>query len=87
MIKVSDVAYARFAAPDLDRMETFLLDFGLTRQHRNDNSLYMRGTGPDHHLHVTHLADEPRFIGMAFNANSMTDLDKLSKVDGASAVE
>jgi hypothetical protein len=47
----------------------------------------MRGTGPDHHLHVTHLADEPGLIGMAFNANSMTDLDKLSKVDGASAVE
>ncbi len=87
MIKVSDVAYARFAAPDLDRMETFLLDFGLTRQHRDDNSLYMRGTGPDHHLHVTHLVDEPGFIGMAFNANSMTDLDKLSKVDGALAVE
>jgi len=47
MIKVSDVAYARFAAPDLDRMETFLLDFGLTRQHRDDKTLYMRGTGPE----------------------------------------
>ena len=46
MIKVVDVAYARFAAPDLDRMETFLLDFGLTRQHRDDKTLYMRGTGP-----------------------------------------
>ncbi len=32
MIKATDVAYARFAAPDLDRMESFLVDFGLTRQ-------------------------------------------------------
>ena len=30
MIKVLDVAYARFQAPDLDLMEQFLGDFGLT---------------------------------------------------------
>ena len=29
MIKVTDVAYTRFTAPDLDRMEDFLTDFGL----------------------------------------------------------
>ena len=87
MIKVTDVAYARFAAPELDLMEAFLLDYGLTCQHRDDDTLYMRGTGPDHHIHITHLADEPGFIGMAFNAASMADLEKFSQVDGASAVE
>ncbi len=87
MIKVTDVAYARFNAPDLDLMESFLVDFGLTRRHRNDDMLYMRGTGPDHHIHVTHLADEPGFIGMAFNAASMGDLETLSQADGASPVE
>ena len=30
MIKVTDVAYARFRAPDLEKMEDFLIDFGLT---------------------------------------------------------
>ena len=87
MIKVTDVAYARFKAPDLDLMETFLVDFGLTRRHRDDETLYMRGTGPDHHIHVTHLAEQPGFIGMAFNAASMDDLEKLSRSDGASPVE
>ena len=29
MIKVTDVAYVRFAAPDLDAMGRFLTDFGL----------------------------------------------------------
>ncbi len=87
MIKVTDVAYARFQAPDLDRMEAFLVDFGLTRQHRDNETLYMRGTGPDHHLHVTHRADEPGFIGMAFNAAGMEDLEKLSRAEGASDVE
>ncbi len=45
MIRVTDVAYARFEAPDLDPMETFLVDFGLIRQHRDDDTLYMRGAG------------------------------------------
>ena len=87
MIKVADVAYARFAAPDLGRMESFLVDFGLTRQHRDECTLYMRGTGPDHHLHITHLANDPGFIGIAFNATSFSDLEKLSEAEGASEVE
>ena len=82
MIRVTDVAYARFKAPDLGRMEAFLVDFGLIRQHRDNGTLYMRGTGPDHHLHVTHLADGPGFIGMAFNAVGMADLEKLSEAGG-----
>ena len=87
MIKVADTAYARFAAPDLDRMEAFLADFGLTRSARTKDALYMRGTNPDHHLHVTHLADEPGFIGMAFKAARMEDLETLADMEGASPVE
>ncbi len=45
MIKVTDVAYARFRAPDLDKMEGFLKDFGLERSARTDNALYMRACG------------------------------------------
>ncbi len=29
MIKVDDIAFVRFTAPDLDAMEAFLVDFGL----------------------------------------------------------
>ena len=34
MIKVTDIAYVRFRAPDLDEMEKFLLEFGLHRAER-----------------------------------------------------
>ena len=68
MIKVTDLAWARFAATDLDRMERFLTDFGLVRSTRTGDALYMRGTNADHHFHITHLADEPAFLGMAFKA-------------------
>ncbi|HTM59891.1 MAG TPA: catechol 1,2-dioxygenase, partial [Burkholderiales bacterium] len=66
VIKVSDLAFARLQSPDLDLAEQFLLDFGMVRAARTPTALYMRGTGPSHHIHVTHLG-EPRFVGLAFH--------------------
>ena len=80
MIKVTDVAYARFRAPDLARMEGFLKDFGLTRSFRTETALYMRGTDSEHHLHITELG-QPAFLGFAFNAASEEDLQIISKVE------
>ena len=53
VIKAMDIAFGRLRAPDLDAMEEFLTDFGLTRADRTKDRLYMRGTGPAHHIHVT----------------------------------
>ena len=85
-IKVADIAYGRVAAPDLDRAEQFLTDFGMARSARTRTALYMRGTDPTHHLYIAELG-EPRFIGCGFYATSEEDLHKLARVDGASAVE
>jgi catechol 2,3-dioxygenase-like lactoylglutathione lyase family enzyme len=86
VIKVRDLAYGRLRAPDLDVMEEFLTHFGLTRAARTPNALYMRGTDPRHHLHVTEKGD-PKFVGFAYLAASEEDLQKLAKTPGASAVE
>ena len=56
-IKAKDVAFGRLAAPDLDQMEEFLTDFGMVRSARTPTALYMRGTGADGFLHVTHLGE------------------------------
>ena len=86
MIKVIDLAYARFRAPDLDEMEIFLRDFGLERSARTENALYMRATDGDHHVHITELGN-PAFVGPAFYADNETDLEILSQTPGASNVE
>ncbi len=86
MIKVKDIAYARFGAPDLDQMERFTADFGLVTVHRDDDRLYTRGTDPAAYIHVT-LRGEPGFKGMAFEAENASDLDAAAKLEGASAVE
>ncbi len=84
--KVTDVAFGRLQSPDLDMAEAFLLDFGMVRAARTRDALYMRGTDPTHHLHVTHRG-EPKFIGFAFYAGDEGDLDRLARVEGASKVE
>ena len=70
MIRVQDVAYVRFGAPDLDRMERFLSDFGLVTHTRADEVLYARGTDPAPYLHVTERG-EPGFRAVGFDADEV----------------
>jgi catechol 2,3-dioxygenase-like lactoylglutathione lyase family enzyme len=81
IIKVDDVAFPRFQAPDLEQMETFLEKFGMRRVARTGSALYMRGTDADHHVHVTHLGP-PAFLGLAFRAASRDDLGALANATG-----
>jgi catechol 2,3-dioxygenase-like lactoylglutathione lyase family enzyme len=85
-IKVTDIAFGRMRAPDLDRAEQFLVDFGMVRSDRTPTALYMRGTDPAHHLYVAELG-EPRFVGCGFHAASEEDLHRLARTEGASPVE
>ena len=85
-IKATDIAYGRFRAPDLDVMEEFLTNFGLVRSDRTPSALYMRGTDPPHHVHITEKG-EPKVVGLAYYAASEDDLARLAKAPGAAAVE
>jgi len=86
VIKAADLAYGRLRSPDLDKQEEFLTAFGMVRADRTRNALYMRGTDAPHHIHVTELG-EPKYVGIAFHAASLEDLEKLSRAAGASAIE
>ena len=77
-IKATDIAYGRFRAPDLDVMEEFLTRFGLVRSERTPTALYMRGTDPPHHIHITEKG-EPKVVGLAYYAPSEDDLARLAK--------
>jgi len=86
MVKVSDIAYIRLRSPDLDLQERFLLDFGMQRSARTATALYMRGTDPAHHIHITELG-EPGLIGMGFYVQSEAELHEAATIEGASPVE
>ncbi len=85
-LKIKDIAYGRLRAPDLDVMEEFLTNFGLVRAARTPKALYMRGTDPSHHLHVTELGD-PKFVSLGWHAGSEEALKAATKIPGASGIE
>jgi len=87
IIRVTDIAWIRLRSPDLDLQEQFLTDFGLLRSDRSANALYMRGTDPVHHIHITEKGD-PKVLSIAYWAASEDDLHTLAReAQGASAVE
>ncbi len=86
MIKIQDVAYVRFAAPDLNAMASFAADFGLIIAGREGDTLYHRGTDPSPYCHVTEKG-EPGFRAVAFETASEDELVSASKIEGASSIE
>jgi catechol 2,3-dioxygenase-like lactoylglutathione lyase family enzyme len=86
VIKAYDLAYGRLRAPDLDKMEEFLTDFGMVRAERTPTALYMRGTDPPHHIHVTEKG-EAKYVGIAVHAADMADLERIARTPGASGIE
>ncbi len=86
MIKVRDIAFVRFGAPDLDAMEQFTRDFGLVTSERTDRALYTRGSDSEPFAHMTERGDAG-FRGVAFDAASSDDLAAAAEMEGASAIE
>lgn len=46
-VKVGDIAFVRFRAPDLDVVEAFLMEFGTQCSGRNESTLYIRGSSDE----------------------------------------
>lgn len=82
LIKIEDIAHVRFRAPDLDEMQRYLEQFGLTLADRSETRLFMRGRGGAPFLHATERG-EPGFAAIGLRAESLADLEALAKAEGA----
>jgi catechol 2,3-dioxygenase-like lactoylglutathione lyase family enzyme len=80
------MAYVRLSAPDLGRMEQFLLDFGMITAHRDARRLYMRGAGDAPYLHVTELGP-PGVVSFAYDVDDEDALRSMARRGDASPVE
>ncbi|MEM6584077.1 MAG: VOC family protein [Pseudomonadota bacterium] len=85
--RAADLAYLRFTAPDLAKMQSFLEDFGLSVSQASTELgtpvLYSRGTDGSPYLHIVEQG-EPRFVGIGFLMSSSDDLNALAAMEGAS---
>lgn len=78
--KCKDVAYVRFAAPDLDKMHKFLSDFGLVTVSKTDSKIVVRTHGELPVAHITELG-EPGFKGFGIWVDTEEDLKALAEHD------
>ncbi|MAK60289.1 MAG: glyoxalase [Ponticaulis sp.] len=83
ILKVKDIAFVRFSAPDLEQMRAFLDDFGLASEVDDKGDLYAHGSGGSAFVHSTTQGD-PAFLGVGFYADSVDDLHKLADAQGVS---
>ncbi len=71
----------RFSAPDLQHMQQFLTDFGLTAAaDSGDGVLRMRGTGDAPFIHET-VEGAPGFVALTLRAASLDDFHALAAAE------
>lgn len=80
-VVIRDIAYVRFAAPDLRVMHSFLGDFGMKEAAKSPTRLWMRGSCCEPFLHVTEIG-EPAYLGFGLAAESSDALRGLADEEG-----
>ena len=84
--RASSLAHLVFERPNLTRAEGFLNDFGLLSSEPRHDVLYLRGTAPTPYCYRIHRGNVPRFLGMGFRVDTRDELERLARVEGASAI-
>jgi catechol 2,3-dioxygenase-like lactoylglutathione lyase family enzyme len=79
MSPILDIAFVRYQATDLTRMEAFLADFGLHTVQRLPQALFSRAAGPIHHAHIAELGPENSTVGVGFLARSADALQLIAR--------
>jgi catechol 2,3-dioxygenase-like lactoylglutathione lyase family enzyme len=87
MITVDDIAYVRYAVPDLDAALAFMTHFGLQLSARTESAIYMRAAGASHHVYIAEGAETSRGLGFGLLAASGDDLALLAAETGTRVEE
>ena len=78
MIRVRDLAYAKFAVTDLDLARQFLTDFGLSVSHEAPGEIAFSTADGNPYAYVAYQLDRNEFLGFALEAASEKDLVVLT---------
>ena len=85
-LKARELAYVRIQVPDLDQAERFFNAFGLRTRARTEDRLYLRSTGPEHHVLVAHVGEQ-KLLATAYELSSAEELERAARLEGASPIE
>jgi len=67
VVKANTLLFTHFERPDLKKVETYLLDFGLVPAAKTEKDLFFRGTGPHPYIYRATLGRKARFLGIGLS--------------------
>jgi hypothetical protein len=82
---ISDIAFVRYGAPDLDVAERFFTDFGLFTVDRTSERLVLRAAGTRPICYIAEKRDTPGLISIGLETREA--IEAFATIDGASPVE
>lgn len=85
-IRIVRLAHMRYRHPDLGRITLFLQDFGMSVAKRTNERIWYRGYGTDQYVYYAERGVK-EFLGGTFEVESMGDLEKAAKLDGAGEIQ
>ncbi|KAE8374196.1 Glyoxalase/Bleomycin resistance protein/Dihydroxybiphenyl dioxygenase [Aspergillus bertholletiae] len=85
-IRLVKLSHMRYQHTELDTISAFLLDFGMTVAKRTDDEVWFRGYGTDQYVYYAKKGPKA-FLGGTFEVESFHDLERATKLAGASAIE
>ena len=86
-VQLLKTAFMVYNHADLDKAKEFLIDFGLQVAFKKPGQeIYFKDYGTEPHVYVAHKASKPSFGGAAYMVDSPSELEKVQKIPGASAV-
>ena len=84
--KVADIIFVRFELVDLEPQKEYMEHFGMLLAHETEDAIFYRGTGTAPYCYVATKGQSNRFIGTAYRANALSDLEALAAAKGVSIV-
>ena len=85
-VRLAKLAHMRYQHPDLEEIAVFLQDFGMQIAKQTDDRIWFRGYGTDQYVYFAQKGPK-KFLGGTFEVESYEDLEKASRLDGASQIE
>jgi hypothetical protein len=87
-IRILKTAFVTYSHADLAKARQYLLDFGLRiLEETPDQEIYFHGYGSEPFVYVAKQADgESTFDGGAFEVESRAELEKATRIEGATSV-